>query len=224
MSDKRKLTYNRFEQILREWDKYIEIIVPHISGGHEIRKITDYAPEIWESITSDSPDIHDLFERAFARIQIEQFKELYERQTWPEPEEAFARLNQYAQEIVLRENLYDELVKKYKRVREAKRKNCESRKRIPNETGTVYVIRSKYGCKIGSTKNIKSRRQLFAVKLPFSWELVYQAECENYRDIERELHQHFADKRLNGEWFDLDETDIEYIKSYTANRFIDDAK
>ncbi|GGB73446.1 GIY-YIG nuclease family protein [Shewanella inventionis] len=79
--------------------------------------------------------------------------------------------------------------------------------------GFVYVIESQYGYKIGKTVNIKNRTQLFSVKLPFSIMLIHYAEFEDYSLAERQMHLNFADKRLEGEWFDLDMSDIEYIKT-----------
>ena len=77
--------------------------------------------------------------------------------------------------------------------------------------GFVYVIRSKYGHKIGKTTNIKSRTRLFEVKLPFPIELVHYAYFDDHTRAEREIHQMFAAKRLEGEWFDLDEDDVSAI-------------
>lgn len=34
------------------------------------------------------------------------------------------------------------------------------------------------------------------------------------KKIEKELHRKFKSKRIRGEWFELDESDINYIKSY----------
>lgn len=79
--------------------------------------------------------------------------------------------------------------------------------------GFVYVIESEYGYKIGKTVNIKSRTQLFSVKLPFPIKLIHYSEFEDYTKAEREFHQHFTAKRLEGEWFDLNGQDIEHIKS-----------
>ena len=79
--------------------------------------------------------------------------------------------------------------------------------------GFVYVIRSKYGHKIGKTTNIKSRTRLFEVKLPFPIDLVHYAYFDDYTKSEREIHQMFAAKRLEGEWFDLDEDDVSVIRA-----------
>lgn len=79
--------------------------------------------------------------------------------------------------------------------------------------GYVYLIKSQYGFKIGKTVNMKSRTRLFEVKLPFPIEVEHFAWFENYSEAERSLHQQFQAKRLEGEWFNLDASDIAYIRA-----------
>lgn len=79
--------------------------------------------------------------------------------------------------------------------------------------GYVYLIRSKYGFKIGKTVNMKSRTRLFEVKLPFPIQVEHCAWFENYTEAERSQHDFFRSKRLEGEWFDLNESDIAHIKT-----------
>lgn len=78
--------------------------------------------------------------------------------------------------------------------------------------GFVYLLKSPYGYKIGKTVNIKSRTRLFEVKLPFKFTLEYHALFEDYSLAERHLHQQFVNKRLEGEWFDLNTDDVNSIK------------
>lgn len=78
--------------------------------------------------------------------------------------------------------------------------------------GHIYVLRSPHGYKIGKTISLRDRVRLFAVKLPFMTTLVHSFESDDYTASERALHQHFAGKRLEGEWFDLDAADLAYIK------------
>ena len=79
--------------------------------------------------------------------------------------------------------------------------------------GYVYLIESKYGYKIGKSVNIKSRTNLFSVKLPFPIKLIHYAWFEDYSRVERDFHERYFDKRLEGEWFALDQEDINEIKS-----------
>lgn len=79
--------------------------------------------------------------------------------------------------------------------------------------GYVYVIRSQYGYKIGKTKRMKERSQLFSVKLPFPIEIVHFAWFDDYSAAELKFHQTFSSKRLEGEWFNLSALDLAKIKS-----------
>ena len=79
--------------------------------------------------------------------------------------------------------------------------------------GYVYVIRSEYGYKIGKTKRMKDRAQLFSVKLPFPIEIVHFAWFDDYSAAELLFHQTFQSKRLQGEWFNLSASDLARIKS-----------
>lgn len=79
--------------------------------------------------------------------------------------------------------------------------------------GYVYLIKSPFGFKIGKTVNMKSRTRLFEVKLPFQIRVEHFAWFENYSDAERLQHDKFRSKRLEGEWFDLDEADIAFIRT-----------
>jgi hypothetical protein len=80
--------------------------------------------------------------------------------------------------------------------------------------GHVYLFCSQHGYKIGKAINVKSRTKLFEVKLPFVIEVVHAARFDDYSRAEKALHLHFHEKRLEGEWFDLNEADIEFVKSF----------
>lgn len=80
--------------------------------------------------------------------------------------------------------------------------------------GFVYLIRSTNGeYKIGKTKNMTKRMGWFGISLPFKVETIHTIECDDMDEVETSLHNRFADKRLNGEWFALSESDVEEIKS-----------
>lgn len=81
------------------------------------------------------------------------------------------------------------------------------------DRGYIYVLRSPYGYKIGKTKNPTKRLNHFGVKLPFETEVIILKETKNYHLTERELHEKFMHKRIRGEWFQLNERDLKYIRS-----------
>jgi hypothetical protein len=79
--------------------------------------------------------------------------------------------------------------------------------------GYVYLIWSQYGYKIGKAVNVQTRTKLFSVKLPFPIRVEHYAKFNDYSQAERSLHVYFDAKRLEGEWFDLNEEDIALIKT-----------
>ena len=65
--------------------------------------------------------------------------------------------------------------------------------------------------KIGRSKHIIQREKTLGARTP-------KIEClfsfEGFNEDEKELHLHFRDKRGRGEWFDLSDDDIKYIKNF----------
>jgi len=82
------------------------------------------------------------------------------------------------------------------------------------EDGTGYY-------KIGRTKNPDSRIRQLGILLPYPVELEHLIPCENTRSAEKALHNAFAPRRTNGEWFILTEGDVEDIKRIKAMRGAD---
>ena len=78
--------------------------------------------------------------------------------------------------------------------------------------GYVYLIKLENGLyKIGKTKHLSDRMSVFAVSFPMKWELFYSFLSDDYSLAEKTLHMFFADKREIGEWFSLDQRDINSI-------------
>ena len=80
------------------------------------------------------------------------------------------------------------------------------------KSGVVYVLKSAYGYKVGRTRNVPNRMRAFGVKLPFIYTIPLCAWFEDCHAAENRYHELFASKRINGEWFDLDDSDIESIR------------
>jgi hypothetical protein len=72
--------------------------------------------------------------------------------------------------------------------------------------------------KIGKTKNIEKRMNVFGVQLPFKNELIFLIKSGNHHQTEVAFHRYFAKKRLEGEWFALSKLDLEWVRSgnYTS--------
>lgn len=88
----------------------------------------------------------------------------------------------------------------------------------PNDSvrgGYVYVLESAYGCKVGRTRDIPSRMRAFGVKLPIAYSIRLCAWFDDHYVAETRFHQLFRDKHINGEWFALEEADIELIRGRT---------
>lgn len=80
--------------------------------------------------------------------------------------------------------------------------------------GYVYLLMSPTGhYKIGHTREPKVRMKTFEIKLPFEVEFAHLIPTPDRFKLEKELHQKFADRRVNGEWFALTDADVLYIKS-----------
>lgn len=80
--------------------------------------------------------------------------------------------------------------------------------------GYIYLLQSVSGAyKIGRSKDPDDRLRTFEVKLPFEVEYVCTVETANMYELERALHKQFDHKRINGEWFRLEDKDIAAIKA-----------
>lgn len=79
--------------------------------------------------------------------------------------------------------------------------------------GYVYLLSSPFGFyKIGCSIKPKNRLLTFGVTLPFEVECICLIYSRDMYGLEKQLHQHFADRRTRGEWFELSDADIEYVK------------
>ena len=83
--------------------------------------------------------------------------------------------------------------------------------------GSGYVYLMKHGDyhKIGKSKNPWRRRDDLQQNFPEEVELVTTIRTQDMTIEEQVLHDIFKDKRVRGEWFDLEEQDIRYILNYT---------
>lgn len=94
---------------------------------------------------------------------------------------------------------------------ENENKEVKRRKRVK---GYVYLLKADNGLtKIGMTKELGQRMTHFTTKLPYGIEMIATIKTNDYRELESVLHDKFSKVRKNGEWFDLSDSDIEYVKS-----------
>lgn len=76
--------------------------------------------------------------------------------------------------------------------------------------GYVYIIKSNGLYKIGRAWNLVRRLDQLRTAAPFLKE-IHSIRSRESHDLERWLHAHFSHKRIVGEWFALDEDDLDFI-------------
>lgn len=86
-----------------------------------------------------------------------------------------------------------------------------------SETVSVYIMKDNHTgyYKIGISKQPKYREKTLLSQSP-SIELMYHKEFidrDMARVVEKTLHQRFGNKRVRGEWFDLNDYDLASVKS-----------
>lgn len=104
---------------------------------------------------------------------------------------------------------------KYKEIRE-KWENVYSLyiKQFKNP-GYVYLLKTNIDCdyyKIGLTKNPNKRYKQISPKMPFELEKVHLIKTNCRYKLEELLHEKYKNKRIKGEWFKLNNKDVEFIK------------
>lgn len=87
------------------------------------------------------------------------------------------------------------------------------------DEGYVYLIRAtgQNLYKIGKSTNPEKRVQSIIGGLPMKAEAIHVAWFEDHSYAEQMFHDTFSKTRQNGEWFILEEEDVEFIKSFGQN-------
>lgn len=86
------------------------------------------------------------------------------------------------------------------------------------QSGYVYLLHHNGLHKIGVSSNVLKRLNQISPKMPYEVSLVHCIKTPDMFALESALHEKYADKRANGEWFELSESDVEYIKSIGGKR------
>jgi hypothetical protein len=90
----------------------------------------------------------------------------------------------------------------------------ESIRRPKLSTGFVYLMKSGRHHKIGRTISLGSRERQLAIKIPIPPTTVHSIETDDPSGVEAYWHRRFAEKRGEGEWFDLSIEDINAFKRW----------
>ena len=79
--------------------------------------------------------------------------------------------------------------------------------------GHVYLLLAESTglVKIGATTNLRERIKNLKGQLPFPVELVYSIPTDDIFGLEKQLHEHFKERRKHGEWFRLYKDDGQWI-------------
>lgn len=81
-------------------------------------------------------------------------------------------------------------------------------------TGFVYLMWSGNGLyKIGISKGVQNRLHGLRRQFPIRIEVIHFIKSTNYKNVEKYLHNKFASKRAEFEWFRLSREDVLWIKS-----------
>lgn len=82
----------------------------------------------------------------------------------------------------------------------------------PGKFGFVYLMKSGKFYKIGRTKHLGLREYQIGLQLPERLITVHAIKTDDPEGIEKYWHNRFADKRVNGEWFDLRREELLFFK------------
>ena len=90
----------------------------------------------------------------------------------------------------------------------------QSSRELKVATGFVYLMKSGRHHKIGRTISLGSRERQLAIKIPISPTTVHSIETDDPSGVEAYWHRRYAEKRGEGEWFDLSAEDIKAFKRW----------
>lgn len=84
---------------------------------------------------------------------------------------------------------------------------------------SVYLFKANKYYKIGISNNIEKRKTQLEKGMPYEIDIIHTIDIPTARHLEGRLHKKFEDKQVRGEWFNLGEDDLDFIKSLgTKNR------
>lgn len=104
-----------------------------------------------------------------------------------------------------------EIARRYRESAKKRRRSKGSTVLGPRRDGYVYLFKWMNFYKIGTSVNVQSRLGPLSASLPMPGEILHTIPTNHMSDAELSLHDKFAAKRLNGEWFALSDEDIAWL-------------
>jgi hypothetical protein len=89
---------------------------------------------------------------------------------------------------------------------------CDIRARVSK--GFVYLLKSGPHYKIGRTNSMGRRTSELAIKIPVPPKALHHIETDDPVGVEGYWHKRFAEKRGEGEWFNLSPEDVKAFKRW----------
>lgn len=87
-------------------------------------------------------------------------------------------------------------------------------KRSKEILGSVYLFKSGKYYKIGKTGDTVRRGSELRVQLPERIDLIHSIKTDDPSGVEVYWHKRFEEKRMNGEWFNLNSSDIKAFRCW----------
>jgi len=133
--------------------------------------------------------------------------------TWGQMNGVAAAILCHASDTVLWDEARPDEIREYPERRQRPERSRE---------GYAYLVREHGGAyKIGRAANLAHRVwSQISPKLPYPLSLVAAHQSDDAIELEAAFHEHFSGKRLAGEWFSLDEEDVQFFIRTTRARDI----
>ena len=134
---------------------------------------------------------------------------------------AFTRAFGYKQQFSLKlagycqgKNGYEDIIELCEKVSRKIGEQEESNNKSKEIFGAVYLFKHGKYYKIGKTNDTVRRGNELKIQLPENLDLIHEIKTDDPSGIEVYWHNRFETKRMKGEWFDLDSSDIKSFKRW----------